>query len=56
MSYVQQILVILTINLLFLDPLVYSNRVEIACEMRDAYVLSHEICTLAVVLTEHIIK
>ena len=52
----QQPLVSLTINVVLLDSSIYSNRVGIAGEMRDAYVLFCEVCTLIVVLTEYIMQ
>ena len=52
----QQSIVSLTINIVLLDSLIYSNRVEIACERRDAYMLSFEACILVAALNEHIIK
>ena len=52
----QQSLASLKINLVNLDSWIYSNTVEIACEMIDAYVLLCEVCILVVALTAYIIK
>ena len=52
----QQPLVSFTTIIVLFYSLMCSNRVGIACEMRNAYVLSYEICTLVVVLAKHVIK